>query len=337
MPRSSTRDKLGFNVDVDNDVGENWRNIQFTPPGSATSLAIGKGFNHGLQLVVSDIEAAHAELAEPRRRDERHRPFRRRRAEARQGRGPYNSFFFFQDPTATTGRSRRSSRDPTVARARPGGQLSLTFAALADPTRRAILARLADGELTVNEIARPYAMSVQAVSKHLKVLERAGPDQARQGGPMASEPAGPGAAERRVANGSQQYREIATDRMDRLELEIKKLQTARKETRAMGDMEIIIEPGRQDIVFKRTFDAPRDVVFRALTDPELDCPTGGVRASYETIVDEMEPRAGGRWRYINRNRGTGEEFGVPRRVPQGDTGPDRPDNRVRGLSGHVGA
>jgi DNA-binding transcriptional ArsR family regulator len=53
-------------------------------------------------------------------------------------------------------------------------QLSLTFAALADPTRRAILARLADGEATVNELAQPFSMSVQAVSKHLKVLERAG-------------------------------------------------------------------------------------------------------------------------------------------------------------------
>ena len=53
-------------------------------------------------------------------------------------------------------------------------QLSLTFAALADPTRRAILARLANGEATVNELAEPFAMSMQAVSKHLKVLERAG-------------------------------------------------------------------------------------------------------------------------------------------------------------------
>jgi DNA-binding transcriptional ArsR family regulator len=53
-------------------------------------------------------------------------------------------------------------------------QLSSTFAALADPTRRAILARLADGEATVNELAAPFPMSLQAVSKHLKVLERAG-------------------------------------------------------------------------------------------------------------------------------------------------------------------
>jgi DNA-binding transcriptional ArsR family regulator len=53
-------------------------------------------------------------------------------------------------------------------------QLSATFAALADPTRRAILARLAEGEATVNQLAEPFPITVQAVSKHLKVLERAG-------------------------------------------------------------------------------------------------------------------------------------------------------------------
>jgi DNA-binding transcriptional ArsR family regulator len=53
-------------------------------------------------------------------------------------------------------------------------QLSVTFAALADPTRRAILARLADGAATVKEIAAPFAMSGPAISKHLRVLERAG-------------------------------------------------------------------------------------------------------------------------------------------------------------------
>jgi DNA-binding transcriptional ArsR family regulator len=53
-------------------------------------------------------------------------------------------------------------------------QLSATFAALADPTRRAILSRLSDGDATVNELARPFPISVQAVSQHLQVLERAG-------------------------------------------------------------------------------------------------------------------------------------------------------------------
>ncbi len=53
-------------------------------------------------------------------------------------------------------------------------RLDATFAALADPTRRAILARLASGEASVNELAQPFAMSQPAISKHLKVLERAG-------------------------------------------------------------------------------------------------------------------------------------------------------------------
>ena len=53
-------------------------------------------------------------------------------------------------------------------------QLSTTFSALADPTRRALLARLSEGEATVNELAAPFDISLQAVSRHLKVLEKAG-------------------------------------------------------------------------------------------------------------------------------------------------------------------
>jgi DNA-binding transcriptional ArsR family regulator len=53
-------------------------------------------------------------------------------------------------------------------------QLNLTFAALADPTRRSILTRLAEGEATVNELAQPFSVSLPAISRHLKVLERAG-------------------------------------------------------------------------------------------------------------------------------------------------------------------
>jgi len=56
----------------------------------------------------------------------------------------------------------------------PSDRLSATFAALADPTRRAILARLLDGDATVNELAAPFPMSAQAVGKHLRVLEGAG-------------------------------------------------------------------------------------------------------------------------------------------------------------------
>jgi DNA-binding transcriptional ArsR family regulator len=56
----------------------------------------------------------------------------------------------------------------------PSDQLSLTFAALADPTRRSILTRLSEGEATVSELAEPFPMSLPAVSRHLKVLESAG-------------------------------------------------------------------------------------------------------------------------------------------------------------------
>jgi DNA-binding transcriptional ArsR family regulator len=56
----------------------------------------------------------------------------------------------------------------------PTDPLSLTFAALADPTRRSILTRLAAGEATVNELAKPFSVSLPAISRHLKVLERAG-------------------------------------------------------------------------------------------------------------------------------------------------------------------
>lgn len=62
----------------------------------------------------------------------------------------------------------------TAVNAPPPARLDLTFAALADPTRRAILQRLAAGEATVMELAKPFALSQPAISKHLKVLERAG-------------------------------------------------------------------------------------------------------------------------------------------------------------------
>jgi catechol 2,3-dioxygenase-like lactoylglutathione lyase family enzyme len=90
-------EQLGFKVDVDNKVGEDFRVVQLTPPGSACSVTIGTGLNAGLQLVVVDIEAAHAELVE-------------RGVEVSNVRhmedgvwadgpgGPWNSFFFFTDP-----------------------------------------------------------------------------------------------------------------------------------------------------------------------------------------------------------------------------------------------
>ena len=95
-------------------------------------------------------------------------------------------------------------------------QLSTTFAALADPTRRAILARLAEGEATVNELAEPFPITVQAVSKHLKVLERAGliaRGRSAQLRPSRIQ----GAALKQAADWLGGYRDVWEHRFDRLE------------------------------------------------------------------------------------------------------------------------
>jgi DNA-binding transcriptional ArsR family regulator len=95
-------------------------------------------------------------------------------------------------------------------------QLTLTFTALADPTRRQILARLAStGEATVNEIAQPFAISLQAVSKHLKVLENAGliaRGRDRQLRPSRIQ----GAAFKEAAAFLEDYREFWDESFDRL-------------------------------------------------------------------------------------------------------------------------
>src|SRR3954465_3284618 len=94
--------------------------------------------------------------------------------------------------------------------------LSITFAALADPTRRAILARLISGECSVTELAKPFDMSMPAVSKHLRVLERAGliaRSREAQWRPCRIE-AGP---LKEVAEWAEGYRHIWEARLDRLE------------------------------------------------------------------------------------------------------------------------
>jgi DNA-binding transcriptional ArsR family regulator len=94
--------------------------------------------------------------------------------------------------------------------------LSLTFAALADPTRRTILARLAEGEATVNALAEPFDISLQAISKHLKVLETAGlisRGREAQYRPCHLEPARLEAA----TDWIERNRAIWTERFDRLE------------------------------------------------------------------------------------------------------------------------
>src|ERR1700691_483439 len=100
--------------------------------------------------------------------------------------------------------------------------LSLTFAALADPTRRAILVRLAEGEATVNELAQPFDITLQAVSKHLKVLEAAGlisRGRDAQYRPCHFETAALEAATDWIT----ENRQIWTERFDQLEQHLKRL------------------------------------------------------------------------------------------------------------------
>ena len=100
--------------------------------------------------------------------------------------------------------------------------LSQTFAALANSTRRAILARLAQGEATVNELAEPFQMTLPAISKHIKVLERAGlitQGQKAQYRPCTID----GAPLKEIATWTEQYRHIWETSFDRMDAYINQL------------------------------------------------------------------------------------------------------------------
>src|SRR6059036_1470075 len=109
----------------------------------------------------------------------------------------------------------------------PADHLRTTFAALADPTRRAILARLASGECSVTELAEPFEMSLPAISKHLRVLERAGLIARRreaQWRPCRLE----AAPIKEVADWAERYRVIWEQRLDRLETYLQELKAKEK-------------------------------------------------------------------------------------------------------------
>ncbi|HEY3685358.1 MAG TPA: SRPBCC family protein [Streptosporangiaceae bacterium] len=101
----------------------------------------------------------------------------------------------------------------------------------------------------------------------------------------------------------------------------------------MAHTEVIVEPGRQDIVLRRVFDAPRDVVFKAFVDPSLTPQWWGPR-QYETIVDHADVRQGGSWRFLNRDadgeyafHGVFHDITAPERVVQ--------TFEFEGMPGHV--
>jgi DNA-binding transcriptional ArsR family regulator len=111
----------------------------------------------------------------------------------------------------------------------PNDSLSSTFAALADPTRRAILARLLTGECSVTELADPFDMSMPAVSKHLRVLERAGLISRRREAQFRHCRI-EAAALKDVATWAERYRHVWEARLDRLDTYLQQL-GAKKETK----------------------------------------------------------------------------------------------------------
>jgi DNA-binding transcriptional ArsR family regulator len=109
----------------------------------------------------------------------------------------------------------------------PTDHLSTTFAALADPTRRAILARLSSGEASVTDLAEPFAMSLPAISKHLKVLERAGlinRSRDAQWRPCSLE----GARLKEVSDWLEHYRRFWEQSFDRLDEYLRELKTKKE-------------------------------------------------------------------------------------------------------------
>ena len=155
-------------------------------------------------------------------------------------------------------------------------QLTSTFAALADPTRRAILTRLAEGEATVNELAEPFPISVQAVSKHLKVLERAGLITRGRSAQLRPVPP-PG----RSAEGGRRLAPAVPRLLAR------RLRPPRRAPAWLSSGITII----------RVFDAPRERVWREWIEPQRFADWfGGADAEIPLSTVSMDVRPGGSWR-----------------------------------------
>jgi uncharacterized protein YndB with AHSA1/START domain/DNA-binding transcriptional ArsR family regulator len=170
-------------------------------------------------------------------------------------------------------------------------QLTRTFAALADPTRRAILGRLAEGEATVNELAEPFPISVQAVSKHLKVLERAG--LITRGRTAQLRPSRLQAAPLKDAvDWLEEYRAFWEGSFDRLQARL-------QATEKGPPMAEASTPGAaaEGITITRVFDAPRERVWKEWTEPERFADWfGGSEAEVPVSTVSMDVREGGAWR-----------------------------------------
>jgi len=184
-------------------------------------------------------------------------------------------------------------------------QLSATFAALADPTRRAILARLAHGETSVTELARPFEMSLPAVTKHLKVLQRAG--LVAQSRRAQWRPCRPGGQADGRTRRSGLGNIAASGKSDSTGSKIiwksckprKRNMAARKsdpETAAPLPGAMASEP---EFVITRVLAAPRELVFRAWTEPEMMARWWGPH-EFTNPVCRLDVRPGGAWYIVMR-------------------------------------
>ena len=196
----------------------------------------------------------------------------------------------------------------------PADSLSVTFAALADPTRRAILARLASGACSVTELTEPFEMSMPAVSKHLRVLERAGlvaRGRAAQWRPCQLD----AAPLKEVADWAERYRHVWEGRLNRLDDYLQSCRPSKGEdsmratpSAAHSGTFQVTTPSDTEITLTRLFNAPRDLVWEAMTKPEhVRRWWGCLDERYSVPVCEIDLRVGGKWRFVGR----GPEGDIP--------------------------
>ena len=180
--------------------------------------------------------------------------------------------------------------------------LDAAFAALADPTRRAIVSRLARGDATVTELAAPFAMSLPGISKHLKVLERSGLISRRRDAQFR-----PCHLEAGALDGALDWittnRRLWDERFDKLDALLADLQPDEEAEREAP----MAEHG--ELHFSRVFDAPRELVFACMTDPEHLAHfwgPAGVSAPRDRMT--VDARPGGVFETVMVNDADGSEY-----------------------------
>lgn len=183
----------------------------------------------------------------------------------------------------------------TGAGGAPVDVLSATFAALADPTRRQILERLAHGETTVKELIEPFDITAQAVSRHLRVLEQAGLITRSRTGrwrPCRLDPA----PLQLVTGWLGHHRETWLTRFEQLDTHLGRLRPG-------------ATAGRREFTVGRVYDVPRQALFRAWIEPaQLAAWFGPHGISTPLTRMSIDARAGGHWRMCMVNDADGSEY-----------------------------